>query len=62
VFTTLVLMTGITSAIPYGFSALAQLKWRLMDYRAMHTRPRTGCTLSRLSSSPPSDNTRPLAL
>ena len=29
VFTTLVLMTGITSAIPYGFSALAQLKWRL---------------------------------
>ena len=28
VLTTLVLMTGITSAIPYGFSALAQLKWR----------------------------------
>src|SRR5215469_7897280 len=26
VFTTLVLMTGITSAIPYGFSALAQIK------------------------------------
>jgi basic amino acid/polyamine antiporter, APA family len=25
VFTTLVLMTGITAAIPYGFSALAQL-------------------------------------
>lgn len=31
VFTTLVLMTGITAAIPYGFSALAQLKWRLAD-------------------------------
>ena len=28
VFTTLVLMTGITAAIPYGFSALAQIKWR----------------------------------
>jgi APA family basic amino acid/polyamine antiporter len=28
VFTTLVLMTGITAAIPYAFSALAQLKWR----------------------------------
>jgi APA family basic amino acid/polyamine antiporter len=27
VFTTLVLMTGITAAIPYGFSALAQIKW-----------------------------------
>jgi APA family basic amino acid/polyamine antiporter len=37
VFTTLVLMTGITSAIPYGFSALAQLKWRWADQRAMHT-------------------------
>jgi basic amino acid/polyamine antiporter, APA family len=37
VFTTLVLMTGITSAIPYGFSALAQLKWRVMDNRQMHT-------------------------
>jgi APA family basic amino acid/polyamine antiporter len=35
VFTTLVLMTGITSAIPYGFSALAQLKWRIADHRAM---------------------------
>jgi APA family basic amino acid/polyamine antiporter len=32
VFTTLILMTGITSAIPYGFSALAQLKWRWMDH------------------------------
>ena len=37
VFTTLVLMTGITSAIPYGFSALAQIKWRIADNRAMHT-------------------------
>lgn len=35
VFTTLVLMTGITSAIPYGFSALAQIKWRLADRRAL---------------------------
>jgi APA family basic amino acid/polyamine antiporter len=30
-FTTLVLMTGITAAIPYLFSALAQLKWRWDD-------------------------------
>src|SRR5499425_1991917 len=37
VFTTLILMTGITAAIPYGFSALAQLKWRLADRREMHT-------------------------
>jgi APA family basic amino acid/polyamine antiporter len=37
VFTTLVLMTGITSAIPYGFSALAQLKWRWADHKATHT-------------------------
>jgi len=36
VFTTLVLMTGITSAIPYGFSALAQLKWQVIDHRTMH--------------------------
>jgi APA family basic amino acid/polyamine antiporter len=36
VFTTLVLMTGITAAIPYGFSALAQIKWRLMDKRELH--------------------------
>ncbi len=33
VFTTLVLMTGITAAIPFGFSALAQLKWRARDRR-----------------------------
>lgn len=38
VFNTLVLMSGITAAIPYGFSALAQLKWRLRDRQEMHTR------------------------
>ena len=37
VFTTLILMTGITVAIPYGFSALAQIKWRIVDHRAVHT-------------------------
>jgi APA family basic amino acid/polyamine antiporter len=37
VFTTLVLMTGITAAIPYAASALAQLKWRLADRRQGHT-------------------------
>ncbi|CAN5654546.1 amino acid permease [soil metagenome] len=37
VFTTLVLMTGITSAIPYAFSALAQICWRWKDHRAGHT-------------------------
>src|SRR6516225_5678207 len=37
VFTTLVLMTGITAAIPYGFSALAQLKWRWIDHKTMET-------------------------
>ena len=45
VFTTLVLMTGITAAIPYGFSALAQIKWRLVDHRALHT-PRSRATWS----------------
>jgi basic amino acid/polyamine antiporter, APA family len=34
VFNTLVLMTGITAAVPYAFSALAQIKWRLRDRRA----------------------------
>jgi APA family basic amino acid/polyamine antiporter len=38
-FTTLVLMTGITSAIPYGFSALAQIKWRRADQQ-LHKTPR----------------------
>lgn len=33
VFTTLVLMTGITAAIPYAASALAEIKWRLRDHR-----------------------------
>jgi APA family basic amino acid/polyamine antiporter len=37
VFTTLVLMSGITAAIPYAFSALAQLKWRLIDHRTVQT-------------------------
>jgi len=37
VFTTLVLMTGITSAIPYAFSALAQISWRWKDHRSGHT-------------------------
>ncbi|MCA1984754.1 APC family permease [Nocardioides nematodiphilus] len=37
VFTTLVLMTGITSAIPYAFSALAQIKGRWLDHRAGST-------------------------
>jgi APA family basic amino acid/polyamine antiporter len=36
-FTTLVLMTGITAAIPYAFSALAQIKWRRDDQKKMHT-------------------------
>jgi APA family basic amino acid/polyamine antiporter len=36
-FTTLVLMTGITAAIPYGFSALAQIKWRRADNRTVRT-------------------------
>lgn len=37
VFTTLVLMTGITAAIPYAASALAQLRWRVQDRRKGHT-------------------------
>jgi basic amino acid/polyamine antiporter, APA family len=37
VFTTLVLMTGITAAIPYAFSALAQIKWRWIDHKTLHT-------------------------
>ena len=36
-FTTLVLMTGITAAIPYSFSALAQIKWRRADQRLLRT-------------------------
>lgn len=34
VFTTLVLMTGITAAIPYAASALAQLRWLRQDHRS----------------------------
>lgn len=37
VFTTLILMSGITAAVPYGFSALAQMKWRWVDHQALHT-------------------------
>jgi APA family basic amino acid/polyamine antiporter len=37
VFNTLVYMTGITAAIPYAFSALAQLKWRFADNREIQT-------------------------
>ena len=37
VFTTLVLMTGITAAIPYAFSAAAQIKWRVADQRRVET-------------------------
>jgi APA family basic amino acid/polyamine antiporter len=37
VFTTLVLMTGITAAIPYAFSALAQIKFRWIDHQTMET-------------------------
>ncbi|MFM9378226.1 amino acid permease [Gordonia sp. VNK21] len=35
IFNTLVYMTGITAAIPYGFSALAQIKMRIMDAKKM---------------------------
>jgi APA family basic amino acid/polyamine antiporter len=37
VFNTLVFMSGITAAVPYAFSALAQIKWRLMDGRELQT-------------------------
>ena len=37
VFNVLVYMSGITAAIPYAFSAAAQLKWRLADHRQLHT-------------------------
>jgi APA family basic amino acid/polyamine antiporter len=40
VFTTLVLMTGITAAVPYLFSALAQIKWRLADKKRQVETPR----------------------
>jgi APA family basic amino acid/polyamine antiporter len=37
VLNTLVFMSGITAAIPYAFSALAQIKWRVQDSREIHT-------------------------
>jgi APA family basic amino acid/polyamine antiporter len=37
VFNTLVFMSGITAAIPYAFSAMAQIKWRLVDHRTLRT-------------------------
>jgi APA family basic amino acid/polyamine antiporter len=37
VFNTLVFMSGITAAIPYAFSALAQIKWRMADHRTLRT-------------------------
>ena len=40
VFTTLVLMTGITAAVPYAFSALAQITWRWHDNQAAIRTPR----------------------
>ena len=36
VFNTLLYMSGITAAIPYAFSAAAQIKWRVVDKREMH--------------------------
>ena len=39
VFTTLVLMTGITAAVPFGFSALAQIVWRVRDRKQSLTTP-----------------------
>ena len=35
VFNSLILMNGIAAAIPYAFSALAQIKWRIADRRAI---------------------------
>jgi basic amino acid/polyamine antiporter, APA family len=35
VFNTLILMIGIAAAIPYGFSALAQIKWRMAGRRTV---------------------------
>ena len=45
VFTTLVLMTGITAAVPYAFSAMVQIKWRLGDNHPVRT-PRFALDLS----------------
>jgi basic amino acid/polyamine antiporter, APA family len=35
VFNSLILMNGIAAAIPYAFSAMAQIKWRIADRRAI---------------------------
>jgi basic amino acid/polyamine antiporter, APA family len=51
VFTTLVLTTVITAAIPYGFSALAQIKWRLADHREHTPRCTRDVVVAVLSSS-----------
>ena len=51
VFTTLVLMTGITAAIPYAFSALAQIIWRLRDGRPCTHRGSPATSPSRSSRS-----------
>ena len=45
VFTTLVLMTGITGAVPYAFSALVQIRWRWQDNHSIRT-PRFAFDLS----------------
>lgn len=45
VFSTLVLMTGITAAVPYAFSAMVQITWRLHDNRSVRT-PRFTLDLS----------------
>lgn len=45
VFTTLVLMTGITAAVPYAFSAMVQIRWRLQDNHSIRT-PRFALDLS----------------
>jgi APA family basic amino acid/polyamine antiporter len=37
VFNTLILTIGIAGAIPYAFSALAQIKWRLAERRTIST-------------------------
>ncbi|MDO9378997.1 MAG: amino acid permease [Nocardioidaceae bacterium] len=37
VFTTLVLMSGITAAVPYAFSALAQIVWRVRERGTLRT-------------------------
>ncbi|MGY3556493.1 amino acid permease [Williamsia sp. R60] len=45
VFTTLVLMSGITAAVPYAFSALAQLVWTVRDRRTTQSRQQRSRTI-----------------